>query len=165
METNDEPMIGFWSDSYKLRQPENSKMETKVFTKTVIFTTAERPEGIPADWFILNAHRPLHGTKTWQGECRSGIFYAAIEPNDRLLTDVWLYESLRLDGCPVEYLTAAEVENALREYCTAKGYDPDTLNGFDERKILAKFHNLIKAEVEYTFVDKHLTGIVRRAVV
>lgn len=42
-----------------------------------------RPEGVPEGWAIFNAARPLSGTKTWQGEFVSGIYYAAINPADR----------------------------------------------------------------------------------
>lgn len=43
---------------------------------------SERPADVPADSIIFNAPRPLFGTKTWEGEFCSGVFYASVAPDD-----------------------------------------------------------------------------------
>lgn len=47
-----------------------------------VFTDTQPIDGVPADWIIMNAPRPLVGDKlTEGGEFLDGRFYAAIDPN------------------------------------------------------------------------------------
>jgi hypothetical protein len=86
--------------------------------KTLLVNTATwtGPE-LPGLVLIVNAPRPLLGTWTWQGDCRHGIFYAAMaaQPPEG---DEWerghYADILRLweadDAWQVEFIDDAEIE-------------------------------------------------------
>ena len=67
------------------------------------------------DWPIYNAPRPLYGTVTWQGDFVSGIFYAAIDPEDGFGHDME-DQNLALDARVLEYLTEDEAVAMARTY-------------------------------------------------
>lgn len=76
----------------------------------------------PADWLVMNAPRPLLGTKTVEnGTFLSGRFYAAISPTDEMASR-WIAENKKLDAVMVLVATADEqMVMALNKYPEYKG--------------------------------------------
>ena len=76
---------------------------------TIIRLLDPRPEDVPHNFAVFNAPRPLIGAKTWSGDFRHGIFYAAI---DLTLPEAkrCIRENVSLDGCLCEYVTRTDVE-------------------------------------------------------
>lgn len=132
-------------------------METLTFVKPVVFTTSEPPVETKNGWLVLNASRPLYGTKVWQGEFLEGIFYAAIDPSDQPYSDDALYESLMLDARPVVHITEAEVVEWVKQWCEREGYDFSIVEG-DVKSIRQHLFCQCKLEWEFTFEDKKLVG-------
>ena len=64
-----------------------------VKTRMVDSLSVEFPDG----WIVMNAPRPLLGTKTVEGEFECGRFYAAIDPTDPM-ADAYLFENVKLDA-------------------------------------------------------------------
>lgn len=77
----------------------------------------QTPEGqdIPAIYIIFNAPRPLWGQITWQGEFGHGIFYAALDPDDKY-TGQGINENDSLDGWLCQWVTLADVLAWAKEY-------------------------------------------------
>lgn len=48
--------------------------------KTLTVFTLSRPEGLPLDWVVFNAPRPLPGDIAWKGDFNHGIHYSALDP-------------------------------------------------------------------------------------
>lgn len=64
--------------------------------------TAARPD-VPSDWIVMNAPRPLYGTKEGLGYGPEGAFTVAIDPADEQAA--WMVKENRgLDACTVLYL-------------------------------------------------------------
>ena len=60
--------------------------------------TAETVMDVPTNWVVMNAPRPLLGTKTLEGgPFLSGRFYAAIDPADSMAA-TFLAENVKLDA-------------------------------------------------------------------
>ena len=81
---------------------------------TIIRLLDPRPEDVPPNFAVFNAPRPLIGAKTWSGDFRHGIFYAAIDLTlpgaERCIRD-----NVSLDGWLCEYITRTDVEKWGRE--------------------------------------------------
>lgn len=73
------------------------------------------PYSLGEDWPIYNAPRPLYGTATWVGDFVSGIFYAAIDPQDGFGHDME-DQNLALDARQLEYLTEDEAVAMARQH-------------------------------------------------
>ena len=88
---------------------------------TVAYTTGERPAGIPAEWLIWNAPRPLSGSPRpdgqeyaeWEGEWLRGRFYAATNPADPQF-GLRNLENLQLDAKLVVFTTEAHMVETAR---------------------------------------------------
>ncbi len=94
----------------------------------------QTPDGqeIPDNYIIFNAPRPLYGQITWQGEFKHGIFYAALDPDDKY-TGQGIRENESLDGWFCKWVTWAEVmEWAIGYYAD---YDIDVSPDVDQRDI------------------------------
>jgi len=95
------------------------KMETR---KVVNFN---KPQEAPEGWEIYNAPRPIFGTitdtgpTTWQGEFISGIFYAAINPDDDE-AEMWREENRKLHATKLQYVTRQSVIDEMVEYYNQK---------------------------------------------
>jgi hypothetical protein len=109
-----------------------------------------RPKEAPENWEIYNAPRPLFGTRednkvyTWEGEFISGIFYAAINPDDPD-ANMWREENERLHAIRLEYVTRQSVINEMVEYYNQKY--PNRVE-----KIFAK-HPLKEKETQKMLID------------
>jgi hypothetical protein len=66
------------------------------------------PTDLPDGWVIVNAPRPLLGDRTWEGQFRHGIFYAAGP-----VPDGWEPEQVNRwgadDAWQAEFITDAEI--------------------------------------------------------
>jgi hypothetical protein len=51
----------------------------------------------PANWIVMNAPRPLLGTKVLEGEFLTGRFYAGIDPDDSM-SEAYIHENEKLDA-------------------------------------------------------------------
>jgi hypothetical protein len=80
-----------------------------------------RPKEAPKGWEIYNAPRPLFGTRennkvyTREGEFISGIFYAAINPDDPD-ANMWREENEQLNATRLEYVTRQSVIDEMVTY-------------------------------------------------
>lgn len=80
-----------------------------------------RPQEAPKGWEIYNAPRPLFGTRdgdkvyTWEGEFISGIFYAAINPDDPD-AEMWREENEKLHATRLEFVTRQSVIDEMVAY-------------------------------------------------
>lgn len=83
-----------------------------------VIVVGPRPTEAPEGWEIYNAPRPLYGTirktpekwypaLTWTGEFVSGLFYAAVDPNDPD-ADRWRKENESLHAFRLDYITHDE---------------------------------------------------------
>ena len=89
--------------------------------------TAETVMDAPADWIIMNAPRPLLGTKTLEGgPFMSGRFYAAIDPADSMAAAL-VAENIKLDARVVlqGISTELQIEMALVDNEYADTYRSD----------------------------------------
>lgn len=110
-----------------------------------------RPKEAPEGWEIYNAPRPLFGTQnsdgkvhTWEGEFISGIFYAAINPDDTD-ADMWREENEKLHATRLEYVTRQSVIDEMVRYY--KQRYPDRVE-----KIFAK-HPLEEEETQKMLIE------------
>lgn len=62
-----------------------------------------RPADVPAHFEVWNAPRPLFGHVEWQGAFRHGVFYVAVDPNDRAVAERFTERNVALDGMRVLY--------------------------------------------------------------
>jgi hypothetical protein len=72
------------------------------------------PSGIPTNWELYNAPRPLYG-KTWEGDFISGIFYAAIDPSHPDAS-IWREENRKLDATRIMFVSQDSVIEEMVEY-------------------------------------------------
>lgn len=80
----------------------------------------ESPKEQPEGWEVHNAPRPLVGNIQWEGEFRHGIFYAAIDPADSLMTGYARRENASLDAYRVEYVTKERAIEEAKEHAKEK---------------------------------------------
>jgi hypothetical protein len=79
------------------------------------------PPQAPLGWEIYNAPRPLYGSRdnsgpyTWQGEFISGVFYAAIDPDDPD-AEMWRQKNEQLDAVRLEFVSRQSVIDEMVEY-------------------------------------------------
>lgn len=119
---------------------------TRIITKPVIFTTAPRPEDIPADWVVFNAPRPIYGHKCWEGEYNAGTFYAAIDMSDKW-GEEYLKETLLLDGYPLQFITEEFQKEWVREFYAQ---DKQTIEWMTAGDIRSEFYTLNSQSQEFT---------------
>lgn len=89
--------------------------------------TAERVMDVPDGWIVMNAPRPLLGTKTLEGgPFMSGRFYAAIDPADSMAAG-FVAENIKLDARVVlqGISTELQIEMALVDNQYADTYRSD----------------------------------------
>lgn len=89
--------------------------------------TAERVMDVPDGWIVMNAPRPLLGTKTLEGgPFMSGRFYAAIDPADSMAAG-FVAENIKLDARVVlqGISTELQIEMALVDNKYADTYRSD----------------------------------------
>jgi hypothetical protein len=86
---------------------------------TVLVNVAawDGPADIPEGWKIANAPRPLAGERTWDGQFRHGIFYAAA-PQVVGGTFGWAAD----DAWPVEFIDNAEITRRVLAKFATYGY-------------------------------------------
>jgi hypothetical protein len=80
---------------------------------------AERPANIPNTWTIMNAPRPLWGTRAWQGDFISGIFYVALDPASVSYQDHYDYNQSQ-DATILEYVSQQDVVDEMIAYYKAQ---------------------------------------------
>lgn len=109
-------------------------------TDLTAYTSERRPEAVlvnvadwdgpevPDGWMIVNAPRPLAGEKTWTGQFRHGVFYAA-GPNQMPAGGRDREQAVRIvaswdadDAWPVVFTTNAEIEEHVRVRVAEHGY-------------------------------------------
>ena len=98
--------------------------EHRVLVNVADWDGPELPDG----WCVVNAPRPLLGERTWTGEFRHGIFYAA-GPNrlppggfERSRAEGIVAQWAADDAWPVEFITDAEVEALVLAKFAEYGY-------------------------------------------
>lgn len=100
----------------------------------------DRPD-VPPDWLIMNAPRPICGTKEELGYGPEGAFTVAIDPADEMAA--WMVKENRgLDACTVLYL-------------------PDELLfqvGFAHYVATVRSEQMIASVVEYAAKDSRMIG-------
>jgi hypothetical protein len=97
---------------------------------TILVNTADwdGPAGLPAGWLIANAPRPLNGERTWQGQYRHGVLYAAMPADpggdqwDRDRHAAILRSWERNDARLVEFIDDAEIERRCLAKAAGYGY-------------------------------------------
>lgn len=80
--------------------------------------------GIPEDWEVWNASRPLYGEITWQGEFLCGVFYAALDPNDPYCQER-RKRNQELDGYLITYVGKDIINEYGLARCEEYGIDPE----------------------------------------
>lgn len=98
-------------------------------TETVLVNRAawDGPE-LPPGWLIANAPRPLNGERTWQGQFRHSVLYAAIPADpgsdewDRKRHAAILRSWEAYDGWRVEFIDNAEIERRVLAKFAEYGY-------------------------------------------
>ncbi len=73
------------------------------------------PEGLPEGSIILNAPRPLYGSREWRGEFSHGVFYVAVSPTDEY-RERMLKDDLALDAWEIRFVTAEEWRQRVMAY-------------------------------------------------
>ena len=105
-----------------------------------LFIICERPKGIPENWLIFNAPRPLLGDEVWDGEFQHGIFYAAIDP-DGYIPESWIKKNCELDGWLVEYISEeGAIQKAKDRYYTAYPNQEEAIENLSKRDLIQAFH-------------------------
>ena len=84
----------------------------------------ERPAGIPEDWIICNAPRPIRGTVTAAGAFITGLFYAGIAPDDPNRDWLIMYNTTQ-DAYQIIYHTEEEVIDIAFEYWSVRYPDAE----------------------------------------
>lgn len=126
--------------------PTQASALDQVKTRMVDSLSVDFPEG----WIVMNAPRPLLGTKTVKGEFECGRFYAAIDPTDPM-ADAYLSENVKLDArLLVAVSRETQMEVALHGHCYRDQY---LLHEPDERyhmlnSTLAKFRDMPYGELK-----------------
>jgi hypothetical protein len=99
-----------------------------------------RPD-VPTDWLIMNAPRPLYGTKTRFGYGPEGSFTVAIDPSDEQAA--WMIKENRgLDACTVLYISDEQLFQI----------------GFACYAALASSEEMISQVVKYVIKDDRCIG-------
>lgn len=107
---------------------------------TILRSALPRPSQVPKGWLILNAPRPLFGTKMdWQGEWGHGRHWAAIDPTDEY-APMFLRKSLELDGWLVEFVGQSDFDRHAAEVCAEHGYDLEDFDADDKRRSYFEKH-------------------------
>ncbi|SET44351.1 Protein of unknown function [Nitrosomonas marina] len=121
--------------------PSGSGFESAVSNiKTNFIQTGVISESVPDGWVLMNAPRPIMGTKTFQDEFIHGRFYAAIDPTDEFAEsnaknndslDAWI-----IIQQPKEVLDTM-VENAIPERLRERymELEPDVRKQYLDQKI------------------------------
>ncbi len=118
----------------------------------VIPMIGERPADVPEGWPVFNAPRPLDGAKSWQGDFRHGIYYAAVDPSLPEASRA-IENNKSLDGWLVLYLSEDEVKQKALAW--AKREYPDYWQDADEQDIM-------KSYLQHSFEDKKYGEIAPR---
>jgi hypothetical protein len=113
--------------------------------KTRKVVNFKRPTEAAPGWEIYNAPRPLWGTRIWQGDFISGVFYAAIDPNDPE-ADRFRENNKNLDAVKLEFVTRASVVAEMVQYYNEK-YSPERVD-----KIFS-LHPLEDKETQKMLID------------
>lgn len=92
-----------------------------------------RPD-IPGDWIVCNAPRPLVGTKVWRGPFVTGVFYAAIAPDDEQ-KDWMIVRNSSDDAAQLIYHDEAELVAIGWAYYEQK-YPDNDLHPDDDKQFL-----------------------------
>ncbi len=106
--------------------------------------------GLGEDWPIYNAPRPLYGTVTWRGDFASGIFYAAIDPEDGFAHDME-DQNQALDAREMEYLTEDEACALARTYYADNPHWAGLLATYEERNTPADVRALLVEKFHQQF--------------
>ena len=98
--------------------------QERVLVNVVAWDGPELPDG----WTIVNAPRPLLGERTWTGQFRHGVFYAA-GPNqlppggsERARAEGIVRSWAADDAWPVEFITNDEIERLVLAKFAEYGY-------------------------------------------
>lgn len=83
--------------------------------KTRKIVNFKRPTEAAPGWEIYNAPRPLFGTRVWQGDFISGVFYAAVDPNDPD-ANRFRENNKNLDATLLEFVTRQSVIDEMVQY-------------------------------------------------
>lgn len=113
---------------------------------TVLRVALPYPD-VPAGWLVLNAPRPLLGTRTWEGEWGHGRHWAAIDPED-IYAPVWLRKSLELDGWVCEFVGQEDFDKHAAEVCVRHGWDVEDFSADDRRRSYFHSHQQLVVNVE-----------------
>ena len=100
----------------------------------------QRPD-VPPDWLIMNAPRPLYGTKEELGYGPEGAFTVAINPADDMAA--WMIKENRgLDACTVLYISDSQLFEI----------------GFAHYAAIASSEGMITHVIEYAARDDRTIG-------
>lgn len=103
------------------------------------FVFAARPSDVPAEWVIFNAPRPLYGDMEWRGDFLHGVFYVAVNPDDRYAEER-IKRNLELDAWVVHYHDRSEARAwAAEHYAVELAAGEFTLEDYDESDIREQY--------------------------
>ncbi len=111
-----------------------------LFVETI---SEDRPADVPESWTIYNASRPLPGHKTWTGDFRHGVFFAAVAPEgdpvDEFNDSARFHKQCQsLDGWECVWVSLQDVEKYGRKLAADYGMDYDEWD-FDD--VLFSYQN------------------------
>lgn len=112
-------------------------------TPKLRYTFTERPNQAPEGWRVFNAPRPLYGTvvfengqyqaKAWTGPFVSGIFYAAVGPDDPDALS-WLEANRNLDASELVFITEQQAFDVCLRWYQASKYAAEVAElGLDDQ--------------------------------
>lgn len=107
----------------------------------------ERPAKVPEDWIIMNAPRPLMGHKEWRGDFVSGVFYVALDSEERNYEAKFNFNQSQ-DAITLEYITQQDVVDEMVAYYQARPKLWERLKYHDftnsdiQKELVATWYNL-----------------------
>src|SRR6266498_583615 len=98
--------------------------------------TDPRPEGVPDDWLIFAATRPITGPRIWG----DGRFFAAVNPRDEYAAD-FIYSNAKEDAKLIQYVTMKDVHEWAYRYFTQRGWETEGLERHGDDILKKSFRN------------------------
>ncbi len=112
------------------------------------------PKEAREDHMIFNAPCEMYGSggNQWTGDCRGGVFYAAVDPRDAE-TQRWIDYNIRMAGEVMEFVTAGEIKEWARREGGENGYSREDVDTETEDNLRTWFLNKrgrVKGEILYS---------------
>ena len=99
-------------------------------------------EYLEKGWEVFNAPRPLYGHDEWVGDCRHGVFYAAVAPDGDPADEFGDAPEFRkrnreLEGWPCEIVPKSAIDAYEREM--AEEYGADVLATVSRKDLIVSY--------------------------